>query len=128
MQTSKDRRHHPRLSLSYPIELSVKETGEAGGTRGVTANLCARGAYFKTFAWSPFRAGQKVSVMIHVPHAMVSGDDQIRLEMEAAGKVRRLESVQGREALGEDGLSLHGVAVEFEAPLKFSYLSSWGQG
>jgi hypothetical protein len=123
-----ERRQNPRLELSYPIELSVKEPGEAGGTRAVTANLCARGAYFKTFSWSPFRAGQNVSVRIQVPHSMMSGNDQIRIDMQATAKVSRMESVGGREALGEDGLDLRGVAVEFEAPLEFHYLCGWGAG
>lgn len=125
MRPTNERRQNPRLTLSYPIELSVREPGEAGGTRGVTSNLCARGAYFKTFSWTPFRAGQSVSVNIQVPHATVDGDGQIRIDMKAAARVTRLESIQGREALGEDGLDLRGVAVEFDAPLEFKYLCGW---
>ena len=125
MRSSNERRQNPRLALSYPIELSVREPGEAGGTRAVTANLCARGAYFKTFSWDPFRAGQSVSVKIQVPHAMVEGDEQIRIDMNAPARVKRMESIQGREALGEDGLDLRGVAVEFDEPLQFRYLCGW---
>ena len=125
MRQNDERRQNPRLELSYPIELNVKEPGEAGGTRAVTANLCARGAYFKTFSWDAFRAGQSVCVKIQVPHAMVTGSEQFRIDMQASAKIRRMESVEGREALGEDGLDLRGVAVEFEAPLEFRYLCGW---
>ncbi len=122
MYATRERRKNPRLTLNYPIELSVREPGEAGGTRGVTANLCARGAYFKTFAWDSFREGQRVTVKIQVPHAIVSGPEQVRLDLSAGGLVRRLDAILGREALGEDGLDLRGVAVQFDAPLEFSYL------
>ncbi len=125
MRPSNERRQNPRLSLSYPIELNVREPGESGGTRGVTANLCARGAYFKTFSWDAFRAGQSVSVNIQVPHAMVTGSEQIRIDMQAPARVRRMDSISGREALGEDGLDLRGVAVEFDTPLEFHFLCGW---
>jgi hypothetical protein len=107
--------------LSYPIEVQVREVGQAGGTRGVTANLSARGAYFKTFAWQHFDMGTKVGVKVLVPHPMQSGEDVIELNMETEGRVRRLDRVRGREALGEDGLDLKGIAVEFETPLSFDY-------
>ena len=56
MKATPERRANPRLGLSYPIEVHVRAEGRAGGTRGVTTNLSARGAYFKTFAWEHFDA------------------------------------------------------------------------
>ncbi len=120
MQTKADRRKNVRLALSYPIEVQVRE-GEGGGTRGVTSNLCARGAYFKTFAWECFGEGDTVDVSILVPHVMQDGRDLIQLHLKARGRIRRLETIRGREALGEDGLVLKGIAVEFADPLRFDY-------
>ena len=116
-----ERRSDPRLKLAYPIEIHVHVPGRCGGTRGVTANLSARGAYFKTFEWSPFKAGLPVKVTIQVPHPFLSGDQVVLLVMTVSGTVQRLDRVMGREALGEDGLDLKGLAVRFEAPLEFSY-------
>jgi len=121
LQTRAERRSNPRLRLSYPIEVSVRDKGRMGGTRGVTTNLSARGAYFKTFSWSAFRVGARVRVDVMVPHPMHNGKDLIQLQMNTDGRVRRLDDVGGREALGEDGLRLKGVAVEFEEPLRFDY-------
>jgi hypothetical protein len=116
-----DRRRNPRLRLSYPIEVQVREAGRRGGTRAVTANLSARGAYFKTFEWSPFDMGLPVKVTIQVPHPFQAGEDVIQLNMSVSGRVQRLDRIVGREALGEDGLDLKGVALEFAAPLEFNY-------
>ncbi|MHC4473000.1 MAG: PilZ domain-containing protein [Planctomycetota bacterium] len=116
-----DRRGNPRLSLTYPIEVQVQEPGRFGGTRGVTANLSARGAYFKTFEWEPFSAGRSVRVTIQVPHPFLSGDEVVQLTMTVAGRVRRLDRIVGREALGEDALDLKGVALVFDTPLEFDY-------
>ena len=122
MQEQTERRRNPRLRLSYPIELSVRETGKAGGTRAVTSNLSARGAYFTTFSWKDFREGEKVLVKIQVPHPLHTGEESIHLHMSAEGRLRRVEAVRGPEAFGEDGVALGGVAVEFDAPLEFRYL------
>ena len=58
---------------------------------------------------------------IQVPHPLHTRGDLVHLHLEAAGCIRRLESVAGREALGEDGLDLKGIAVEFDSPLQFNY-------
>ena len=52
---------------------------------------------------------------------MQAGTDILELNMMTKGTVRRMDRVHGREALGEDGLALKGVAVEFDAPLSFNY-------
>lgn len=124
MQARIEKRTNPRLGLSYPIEVCVEERGSAGGTRGVTANLSARGAYFKTFTWQAFREGVAVRVRILVPHSMRSGDEEVELHMRTSGRVKRLERIIGREALGEDGIDLKGIALEFDAPLAFNYFWS----
>jgi len=116
-----ERRANPRLNLSYPIEVQVREEGRAGGTRGVTTNLSARGAYFKTFSWQHFDMGSRVGVTVLVPHPMQEGADVLELNMMTVGTVCRLDRVSGREALGEDGLALKGIAVEFDLPLSFNY-------
>ena len=121
MRSRTEHRTNPRLRLSYPIEVFVRELGSAGGTRGVTTNLSARGAYFKTFTWGVFREGGRVEVKILVPHPLRSGEDSIQLHMKTEGTVRRMEEIVGREALGEDGLTLKGVALKFDAPLSFNY-------
>ena len=121
MKATPERRANPRLRLSYPIEVHVRTIGCAGGTRGVTSNLSARGAYFKTFSWEHFEAGSRVAVTVQVPHPMQAGSDMLELNMSTEGTVRRMDRVNGREALGEDGLALKGVAVEFDAPLSFNY-------
>lgn len=87
----------------------------------MTTNLSARGAYFKTFAWDHFETGSRVAVKVQVPHPMQAGTDIMELNMMTKGTVRRMDRVHGREALGEDGLALKGVAVEFDAPLSFNY-------
>ena len=87
----------------------------------MTTNLSARGAYFKTFAWEHFEEGSRVGVRVLVPHPMNAGSDVLELGMMTEGTVCRLERVLGREALGEDGLALKGVAVAFDAPLSFTY-------
>lgn len=118
----RENRRNPRLRLSYPIE--VEGAGGPRGTRGVTSNLSARGAYFKTFAWEQFQEGCEVRVRIEVPHPLQSQKDLIHLHLEAAGRVRRMDTVAGREALGEDGLALKGIALEFASPLRFNYFWS----
>jgi hypothetical protein len=102
----------------------LRGEGRAGGTRSVTTNLCARGAYFKTFSWSHFEEGARVGVRVLVPHPAQSGEEIMELTMCTLGRVCRMERVSGREALGEDGLSLKGVAVMFDSPLSFNY--QWG--
>ena len=62
-----------------------------------------------------------MKVTIQVPHPFLSGDEVVQLVMSVPGRVQRLDRVVGREALGENGLDLKGVAVEFEAPLEFTY-------
>lgn len=124
MQARIEKRTNPRLTLTYPIEVSVEAKGRAGGTRGVTTNLSARGAYFKTFTWQLFDEGVPVRVRIVVPHPLKSGEDAIELHMRTSGRVRRLDRIVGREALGEDGLDLKGVALEFDEPLAFNYFWS----
>jgi hypothetical protein len=119
VQTTRERRRNPRLRLCYPIETRVREDGEAGSSRSVTADLGARGAYYRTFAGSAFRVGQKVSVRIVVPHALTSGDSEVRIDMRTEGRVLRVEPVRGREGFGEDGVLLFGVAVTFDRPLEF---------
>jgi hypothetical protein len=117
-----DRRRNPRLKLSYPIELSLAGKGRCSSTRAVTRNLSARGAYFTTFCWRDFEAGQKVVVRIQVPHRLQEGADSIQLHMSAEGKLRRVGPVSGAGTYGEDGVALGGIAVEFDAPLEFRYL------
>lgn len=124
MDSTAERRANPRLSLSYPIEVQLKEVGQAGGTRSVTTNLSARGAYFKTFSWEHFTMGSRVGVTVLVPHPMQAGRDVMELNMMTQGTVCRMDRVNGREALGEDGLALKGVAVRFDSPLSFNY--KWG--
>ena len=121
MQRQSEKRSNPRLALSYPIEMQVNQEGEAGRTRGVTSNLSARGAYFKTFAWQSFREGQRVMVKVRVPHPLQAGEELINLDMRADGEVLRLERILGREGFGEDGVDLKGVAIRFDEPLEFSY-------
>lgn len=116
-----DKRANPRLKLCYPIEVAVREDGRQGGTRSVTTNLSARGAYFKTFAWAELSVGSCVEVRIVVPHSLVGGEESIQLQMQTTGRIRRMDLIVGRDALGEDGLPLKGVAVEFDAPLAFQY-------
>ena len=121
MQTQTDKRNNPRLALSYPIELQVCVRGEAGRTSGVTSNLSARGAFFRTFSWQPFREGQQVRVRIRVPHPLKAGEELIQLDMGARGRVVRLDPVIGREGFGEDGIDLKGIAIRFDDPLEFTY-------
>ena len=45
----------------------------------------------------------------------------MQITMSTRGTVCRLERVVGREALGEDGLSLKGIALQFDSPLSFQY-------
>jgi hypothetical protein len=121
LRVNSEKRANPRLALTYPIEVMVDAKGHAGGTRGVTSNLSARGAYFKTFAWDAFERGIPVEIRILVPHPIVSGEESMQLHMATRGWVTRLDRVVGREALGEDGLLLKGVALSFERPLRFNY-------
>lgn len=107
--------------LSYPIELKTREAGLCGRASGVTTNLGARGAYFKTFSWEDFREGVRVDISIQVPHPMHGDTDLVHLRMKTVGRVIRVERVVGREALGEDGLELKGIALEFDTPLQFNY-------
>ena len=116
-----DQRRNSRLTLCYPIELKTDEPGRFGRASGVTTNLAARGAYFKTFSWKEFRVGARVEISIQVPHPMHGDTDLVHLRMKTVGQVRRLEHVVGREALGEDGLALKGIALEFDRPLQFNY-------
>lgn len=116
-----EKRTAPRLRLSYPIEITCEDAKHRGATRGVTTDLAARGAYFRTFGWRPFKEGTKVSVRIVVPHALQTGRDTIQLRMETNAEVRRMEEVDVREAYGEDGLALMGIALEFDCPLSFRY-------
>ena len=90
----------------------------------MTTNLSARGAYFKTFSWQHFREGGAVSVKILVPHPLNSGEGTIHLSMQTGGRVARLDRILGREALGENGIDLKGVAIQFDEPLSFRYM--WG--
>ena len=122
MNPQSDRRENPRLKLSYPIEMSVREEGEVGSARSVTANLSARGAYFKTFGWQDFREGQRVSVKIRVPHRLQAGEEAIQLHMRAEGRLLRIDPTPEQEAFGEDGVAMGGIAVKFDAPLEFRYL------
>ena len=124
MKTGQERRRNPRLGLSYPIEVQIREKGRCGGARAVTTNLCARGAYFKTFSWASLAVGAPVVVTVTVPHPLHTEHELLQLEMKTKGRILRMAAVSGRESLGEDGLVLKGVAVKFDAPLSFDY--GWG--
>jgi hypothetical protein len=124
VKTGQERRLNPRLVLSYPIEISVREKGRCGSARAVTTNLSARGAYFKTFSWADLREGGAVTVTVTVPHPLHTEHELLKLKMQTEGRICRMDLVTGREALGEDGLVLKGVAVKFDAPLAFDY--GWG--
>ena len=114
MKKLRDQRKNSRLTLCYPIELKTCQPGRFGRASGVTTNLGSRGAYFKTFSWKDFREGGQVEISIQVPHPMHEETDLVHLRMQTVGKVCRLERIVGREALGEDGLALKGIALEFD--------------
>lgn len=121
MQLATNRRTTPRLVLSYPIRLH--RSGDAGGLLGhtVTKDVSSRGAYFTTFDGLPYSVGQKVNVVISVPHRLAQGGKQILLDLRGAGSVVRLDGPRAHRNFGENGLALTGVAIEFDEPLQFRY-------
>ena len=121
MHVATNRRNAPRLGLSYPIRLL--KGGEAEGRLGhtVTRDLSSRGAYFTTFDGRPYSVGQRVSVVISVPHRLSFGGDEVLLDLRGPAEVVRLEGPETHRAYGEDGLSLTGIAVRFDGPLAFRY-------
>jgi hypothetical protein len=119
---SAERRTTPRLGLSYPIRL-LREGETGGGLLGhtVTKDLSARGAYFSTFDGRTYRVGQRVNVVISVPHRLSSGGKEILLDLRGSAAVVRLEGPAAHRTYGENGLALTGVAVAFDEPLQFRY-------
>ena len=139
MNVATNRRNSPRLGLSYPIRLAGESDAHGGVSDGsrlgpgerswrgerlgqsVTRDLSSRGAYFTTFDGGPFSVGQRVSVVISVPHRLAFGGDQVMLDLRGPGQVVRLEGARTHRTYGEDGLALTGVAVQFDGPLDFRY-------
>ncbi len=114
-----ERRTNPRLRIHYPVETTIRGEVEGGSTRALTSDLGARGLYFRTFSWEGLRVGQRVSIRVTVPHSLLDGAREVRLDMRTEGTVLRIERVRGRAALNEDGVPLVGVALEFDRPLEF---------
>lgn len=121
MKLATNRRTTPRLVLSYPIRLN--RSGDAGAALGstVTKDLSSRGAYFTTFDGAPYSVGQRVNLVISVPHRLAHGGDEILLDLRGAGSVVRLDGPRSHRTFGENGLALTGVAIEFDEPLRFRY-------
>jgi hypothetical protein len=119
---SAERRTTPRLGLSYPIRL-LRQGETGGGLLGhtVTRDLSARGAYFSTFDGRTYSVGQRVNVVISVPHRLSSGGKEILLDLRGDASVVRLDGPEVHRLYGENGLMLTGVAVEFDEPLHFRY-------
>ena len=124
MPESRERREHPRLHLSYPIQVgSAYPEGGRPEEHTVSQNLSARGAYFCTFREPPWRQGTRVSVVVSVPHRLASGKGEVTLDLRGTARVVRLE-LPAVGVGGENGVPLTGVALEFDAPLSFRY--AWG--
>jgi hypothetical protein len=121
MPDSSERRQHPRLGLTYPIQVGTAHPeGRRPEEHTVTRNLSARGAYFCTFREPPWRAGAMVSVVVSVPHRLADGGGEVMLDLRGKARVVRVEQ-PAVGTNGEDGVPLAGVALEFDAPLTFQY-------
>lgn len=117
---AREKRCDARLRLAYPIRVHrTDEETEHGRT--VTRNLSARGAYFSTFDGPAFAVGERVGVVISVPHRLADGTADVLLDLRGEARVVRVETPAEPPVYGEDGLSLTGVAVRFEEPLRFRY-------
>lgn len=121
MQDSTERRDHPRLHLSYPIQIGAAEPeGSRPQEHTVTQNVSSRGAYFCTFNTPQWEPGAHVSVVVSVPHQLAGSGPEVTLDLRGRARVVRVETPAAGLA-GEDGVPLSGVALEFDAPLQFQY-------
>lgn len=118
-----DRRDTPRLGLSYPIRLVAEDAsgGESILGHTVTQNLSSMGAYFTTFDPRAFRRGQRLKVVLSVPHRPGSAGREVVLDLRGSGEVIRVDGPRAHRRYGEDGLCLTGIAVAFDRPLSFRY-------
>ena len=118
-----DKRREARLNLCYPIRVTGEGSPPPGfrpGSRTVTRNLGARGAYFSTEEGAAYRLGQEVAIVLSVPHRLAAGGEEVTLDLRGRGRVVRIDSPDSR-IRGEDGVARCGVAVAFEGPLTFNY-------
>ena len=69
----------------------------------------------------PFSVGQKVTVVVSVPHRLAGDGPEVLLDMRGLGRVVRMEGPERHRLYAEDGISLTGVAIEFAGPLSFQY-------
>ncbi len=121
MQGRTDRRDHPRLRLSYPLQIGpALPEGSRPQEHTVTQNVSARGAYFCTFREPPWKPGEFVAVVVSVPHQLAAHGGEVTLDLRGCARVVRVETPAPGIA-GENGVPLSGVALEFAAPLTFRY-------
>ena len=117
---AREKRCDARLRLAYPIRVHRTDEETTHG-RTVTRNLSARGAYFSTFHGTSFTVGERVGVVISVPHRLADGTSDVLLDLRGEARVVRIDQPAAPPVYGEDGLSVTGVAVCFEEPLRFRY-------
>lgn len=116
-----DRRETPRLTLSYPIRLLRDADGDSVLGHTVTRDVSSTGAYFTTFDVRTFRRGQRVKVVLSVPHRPSSAGREVVLDLRGSGEIIRVDGPHAHRRFGEDGLCLAGIAVAFDKPLSFRY-------
>ncbi len=111
-----ENRKYPRLTRSYPIQISsITPAGEHERITGAgtTINVSARGLYFVTYTYAEIFPGTPCNIRLTVPNALTNAPYVCPIGLKGTGKIVRVDNAFS------DLLYSQRIALELAAPLEF---------